>query len=91
MFLRQRESNVSFTKPSLDAAAQAAGRNEQKNRDQHTIIWQADGNRENKHEKDDVGELTNEKKPELALRRHGPNENSTQNLGLSREIPIFWV
>jgi len=75
MFLRQRESNISFTKRSLDASAQASGGDEQKNRDEHTIVWEADGNRENKHQEDGIGELANEEKLQLVLWRDGSNYN----------------
>ena len=71
MLLRQRESNISFMKRSLDASAQASGGDEQKNRDERSIVWEADGNRENKHEEDGIGELANEEKLQLALWRHG--------------------
>ena len=67
MLLRQREPNISFTKRLLDAAAQSPSGDEEKNRNERTIVWEADVNRENKHEKDGIGELTNEEKLQLAL------------------------
>jgi len=70
MLLRQRESNISFTKRSLDASAQASGGDKQKNRDERTIVWEADGNCENKHEEEGIGELANEEKLQLALWCH---------------------
>ena len=73
MLLRQLEPNISFTERSLDAAAQASGCDEQKNRDERTIVWEADGNRENENEEGGIGELANEKKLQLALWRHGSN------------------
>ena len=74
MFLRQREANIRFTKRSFDATAQASGGDEQKNRDERTIVWETDGNRANKHDEDGIGELANQEKFQLALWRHRSNE-----------------
>jgi len=81
MLLRQRESNISFTKRSLDASAQASGGDKQKNRDERTIVWEADGNRENEHEEEGIGELANEEKLQLALWCHDLTRRSSATAG----------
>ena len=75
MLLLECESNVCLAKRLVEGFAQSSRGDEQNDCNQRAVVSEADDEGEHKHEDDDQNELTNQEKLQLAMWRHGSNEN----------------
>ena len=83
------ESHVRFAQGSLDGSAKPANGNQQSDGNENANVRENDRNGYDCDYDDDITKLTNRKKLQLVLRRHGSNENKMSDGG--RERPSLGV